>query len=442
MKKIMWLLCPLFLTLVASCGSDDVNDSEFIAGEEFTDNQIRVLKTEDLIVDTSTIKLDSVVTNFAQSMLVGKVNDDFFGDTYTSTFFEISPDTYNIPNDAEFQSATLKLAHQGYFFKDTTSANIINIRALTQKIEKSSVLNDTTTYYTYNNTDDIEAELEILGTHTYEPTPLTRDTLEISLANELFMEMFDKIKTDEVTNLTDFKASFNGLTITPGESSNAVIGYGLTNSYVEIAYTEADGTDKTLRLSIDLFRLAPDSETAPIPFFNRIVAENQNTLLTQLTSQKESVLPSSDADHKSFIQAGIGITTLIKFPNLQSLNDIEGTGTILNAVLRLHPVDGTYDNITDLPATLDVIVVNQDNDLVIVAGVAPIQAVLNETDKVYEVPLGNYINSLFLADEDNDQGIVLLPSNNNSTVNSVQLHGGQSAVNKTTLELTYAIYEN
>ncbi len=440
MKKIMWLLCPLFLTLVASCGSDDVNDSEFIAGEEFTDNQIRVLKTEDLIVDTSTIKLDSVVTNFAQSMLVGKVNDDFFGDTYTSTFFEISPDTYNIPNDAEFQSATLKLAHQGYFFKDTTTNNTLNIKSLVGEIKRTNAAGDT--LIPYYNINDIETETEILGTITYQPTPLTRDTLDISLANELFIEMFDKIKDAEVTNLTDFKEKFNGLTITPGESSNAVIGYGLTNSYVEIAYTEADGTDNTLRLSIDLFRLAPDSETAPIPFFNRIIAENQNTLLTQLTSQKESVLPSSDADHKSFIQAGIGITTLIKFPNLQSLNDIEGTGTILNAVLRLHPVDGTYDNITDLPATLDVIVVNQDNDLVIVAGVAPIQAVLNETDKVYEVPLGNYINSLFLADEDNDQGIVLLPSNNNSTVNSVQLHGGQSAVNKTTLELTYAIYEN
>jgi hypothetical protein len=121
----------------------------------------------------------------------------------------------------------------------------------------------------------------------------------------------------------------------------------------------------------------------------------------------------------------------------------------LDAVLKIKPEPGSFDDNLILRDTLSVYVVDRNNDLIqqlFYQEVSPVQAILNREKEefneiYYEIQLGSYIEQLLLAERETNEALILLPNNYDSTVDRFVLNGMDNSDFRTLLELTYAIYD-
>ncbi|MGB5434840.1 MAG: DUF4270 family protein [Maribacter sp.] len=428
MKTILGLVCSVLL--VASCSDDSLNDSDFVAGETFTNSNIRVLQIDTLTVKLSTMKFDSIITSVGSRMLVGQYSDPVFGIVKSSSFLETIPSSYTIDTDAQYDSILFILRYDNYYYNDTLLHNTIHIKSLTESLKPA----DDTNFY---NSSSIGFNEEDLGTLTFAPRPLGADSLQVKLSDTLGLDLFENLQEKKLTNYDEFTNHFNGLTIQPDESDNgAILGFSLASVmrlYYSIAYeTESIQyyTDFTINTS-----------SSPIPFFNQISAVEPNEYLAGLTNN-EINLYSEDADDQSFIQSGIGITTRIEFPSIKSVFDIQGQGTLLDATLRIKPKEASYNDALMLRDTLAVYMVDQNNDL---AGETTMMAILNRDDQefnniYYEISISSYLEELLVTDLEATDALILLPYDYNATVDRFILDVDGSNEG-TQLELIYAIYD-
>ncbi len=439
MGRILVLLIVVML-MVASCSSDNLNTSDFLAGEEFTDSNLRVVLVDTLTVETSTMKFDSIVTSESTRILVGKYTDPVFGTVKTSSYMGMLPSSFSIDSEAEYDSINLYLKLDSYYYNDTLRTNTIKVKRLTKTLKPKE--DD----YIYN-TDSAEYLEDDLAIYTYTPRPTAGDTLEIRLMDDLGLDLFSKFQEKDITTSDQFKDYFRGIALLPGDDDNgSVIGFSKTSgaSFIRIYYSTAEEDERVQEyLDINL-----DVTSDPVPFFNQILAENPIAPLQTLTN-KEINLSSADVDNLSFIQSGIGITTRIQIPYLKTLYDIKGQGTLLDAVLKIKPAEGGNNDQLILRDTVSVYIVDQNNDLtsqLLIQDTNPVYGILNRDDEefnniYYEISLGGYLEELLTTDRDTQDALILLPDNYNSTVDRFILTGMDGSEFSTVLELIYAIYD-
>lgn len=436
MKQLLGLIA--LLILMDSCSTDVINDSDFVAGGTFTDSNIRVVQIDTMKVETYTMKFDSLITSQATRMLIGKYMDPVFGAVKSSSFVELLPNNYFIDSEAEYDSIAFFLKFDNYYYNDTLKNNTIRIKELSELLKPA----DGSDFYNTGKAGYFE---EVLGSVTYAPRPLETDSLYIGLSDSLGMDLFEQLQQKNITNTEEFKDYFHGITFQPGDDDDgSIIGFDLSSSVMRMYYS-VPGEESRTQFTTDF---AINTSSSPIPFFNRMTVVETNEYLKTLTD-KEVVLNSSQTDGQSFIQSGIGYTTKIEFPNLRTLFDIQGQGTLLNAVLKIRPVLGSYNDELALRDTLSLFIVDQNNDLTQqLAGMdnAAVEAILNRigqefNDIYYEIPLTSYIEGLLLQARETEEAIILLPENYNSTVDRFVLMGKEGPDEGVKLELTYAIYD-
>lgn len=441
-KKTAWLSITLVATLLMvfflSCSEETLNDSDFLAGETFTDSDIRILKLDTMTVVSSTMKFDSINTSDASRMLVGKYTDPVFGKVRTSSFLQFLPTDYSIDPEAVYDNIAIFLKYDDYYYNDTLQSNTIHFRELTEVLQPNDGIN-------FYNTSTIDFATEDLGVLSYNPRPLESDSLEIKLSDDLGLALFDNLQQNVLTNDDEFINFFKGMTLQPNESDDgSIIGFSLASSVMRLYYTVSEENGQVHEYT-DFFI---NTFSSPVPFFNQIVAEEPIEYLQGFTDT-ESHLNSIYPDNLSYIQSGIGITSRIQFPNIKSIYDIQGQGTLLNALLKITPEKGSYTDDLDLKDTLSVFVVDRNNELssqLFSASGSTVYAILNRDNQefneiYYEIPLTNYIEGLLTTDYENDEALILLPDDYNATVDRVILKGEKGSDNGTSLELTYAIYD-
>ncbi|UII74798.1 DUF4270 domain-containing protein [Flagellimonas sp. HMM57] len=436
MLRIIGVLGILLLVLLA-CSEDNLN-SDFVAGEAFTDSNIRVLLVDTLTVETSTMKFDSIITATTTRMLIGKYTDSVFGTVQSSSYAELLPSTYTIDTEAEYDSIVFYLKYDEYYYNDTLQTNGIHIKELTEQMKPE----DDENFY---NSSTIAYADEDLGYIDFSPRPLQTDSIEIKLNDDFGIALFEGLQDKTLTNSDEFTEYLKGVAFIPDETNNgSVLGFLLESSIMRLYFSISEENDQEqyfTDFSVNTF-------DSPLPFFNQITAENPNDYLASLTDQ-EINLSSSESENQSYIQSGIGIATRIQFPHIKSIYDIPGQGTILDAVLKIKPTEGAYNDELILRDNLSVYIVDQNNDLtgqLLVASTSPVVAVLNTdgqefNDIYYEISLGSYIEELLRAERDTDEALILLPDDYNTTVDRFVLNGNTSPDYQTTLELTYAVYD-
>ena len=424
------------LLILISCSTDAINSSDFEAGDTFTDSDIRVVQLDTMTVDFSTMKFDSIDTSQSARMLVGKYRDPVFGAVKTASYMELIPSSYYIDADAEYDSITFLLRPDNYYYNDTLQLNTIHIKQLTESLKPADGIN-------FYNTSTIGFENEDLGTLAYYPRPLATDSLEIKLTDTLGQELFEDLQQKKITTYDEFKNYFYGISVQSGADDNgSVIGFSLTSN-MRLYYSIA-GENEHVQYSTDF---TINTSSSPLPFFNQISADEPNEYLKTLTDQ-EINLSSSETDNLSFIQSGIGIATRLEFPNIKTVFDIQGQGTLLDASLKIAPAISSYSDALALRDTLSVFIVDQNNELtsqLISTDGSAAQAILNRdnqefNDIYYELPLSGYLEGLLSVDQESSDALILLPSNYNSTVDRFVLNTDIN-IQGTTLELTYAIYD-
>ena len=441
MKKYSWLIGVILgLLFFIACSEDTLNNSDFVAGEVFTDSNIRVVLVDTMTVEISTMKFDSIVTSASERILIGKYTDPVFGVVKSSTYLGILPTSYTIDTEAEYDSIVLFLKYDQYYYNDTIQTNTIHVKRLTGNFTAG----ENSSFY---NTSSIVNDENDLGSLSFQPRPLSSDSIQIKISDNLGKEFFNNFQSKTITNNDEFKAEFKGLTIQPGENDNgSVIGFSkATDGFYLRLYYSTDEVDDRVQSHIDFTLNISDS---PNHFFNQILAEEPIDYLKTLTDEEIS-LNSNDSGNQSFIQSGVGIATKIKFPFIKTINNLNGQGTLLNAVLKIKPAIGSYNDYLQLREQLSVYLVDTNNSLtaqLYLADSSEASAILNKDDEefndvYYKIPLASYIENILTTERNSDESLLLFPSDYSDTVDRFILNGNNISNYKTILELTYAIYD-
>ncbi|SIR01472.1 DUF4270 family protein [Maribacter ulvicola] len=436
-RALYILIVGGFLTItVHSCSDDIYNNSEFVAGETFTDSNIRLILIDTLTVSTSTMKFDSLVTSESTRILAGKYTDEVFGTVTASSYMQFLPKSYTIDSEAVFDSIVMVLSYDNYYYNDTLQKNTLRIKKIAEN------LNPESDDYFYN-TSSISYDEADLGFHEYNPRPLAGDSIIIKLVDDFGTDVFSKLQEKKIINSDEYRDYFKGIGILPDDTDNgSIIGFSKSseNTYMRLYYS----TDTEYESKQDYLDIQLNALTSPIPFFNSITAEDPISPLQTLTNSKIN-LESSDSYNQSYVQSGVGIAMRIQFPSILSLYDIPGNGTILDGTLKIRPVAQSYNDNLKLRDTLAVYVVNQKNELTETLSTTS-YAILNRdnqefNDIYYEIPLAYYLEELQLRDRDLDDALILLPTDYNTSVDRFIMSGNGNEENETILELTYGIYD-
>lgn len=436
MRKIVGI--PLIIALVVWSCDETSLQTDLVAGEVFTDSNIRVVFVDTMTVETSTMKFDSIVTSIATRILVGKYTDPVFGTVKSSSYARLLPAGYTIDSEAEYDSIVLYLNYDQYHYGDTLQQNGIHIRQLSEELKPP----DGTNFYNTSNITSVDTDL---GSIRFAPRPLQTDSLEIKLEDTFGIDLFEKLKDQDITNTDEFGDFLKGIAILPEESDDgSILGFSVTSSLMRLYFSTSEEDERIQ----DYLDFSMDTSSSPLPFYNRIISEESNAYIQQLMDQ-ELDLGSAVTGNESYIQSGVGIATKIQFPHVKSIYDIPGQGTILDAVLKIKPREGSYGDEFPLRDSIALFAIDRNNDLMgqlLSANSSTVYASLNTdnqefNDIYYEVYLGSYMEELLLAERDTGEALILLPNNYNTTVDRFILNGNNSSEYQTTLELTYAIYD-
>jgi len=436
-RKTYTVLFGIILTIIIlSCSEENYNDSEFVAGETFTESNIRLFLIDTLTVSTSTIKFDSLPTSESTRILVGQYNDTVFGKVKASSNMQFLPSSYTIDTEAEYDSIVLVLGYDNYYYNDTLQKNTLHIKRIKENLKPK---NDDYFY----NTSVISYDETELGFLEYNPRPLSGDSITIKLIDDLGTDLFSKFQDKTIVNTDEFSDNLKGLGIHSDETDDgSIIGFSKSSekTYIRLYFSTAT-SDESIQEFIDI---QINTLTSPIPFFNSITAENPIEPLQTLTNSTVN-LASSQSNNQSYIQSGVGIAMRIQFPSIATLYDIPGNGTILDGILKVTPTPQSYDDHLKLRDTLAVYVVDQNNALSGLLSTTS-YAILNRdneefNDIYYEIPIATYLEELHLKTRDIDDALILLPLNYNSTVDRFIMNANGNGDNQTILELTYAIYD-
>ncbi|TSE08582.1 DUF4270 family protein [Aquimarina algiphila] len=435
MKFLPFLLCCGILTIACS-EEEDIPTLE--VGQDFTSSNVRVISIDTFTVELSTYKIDSITTSSPSRILVGRYIDEIFGITIAKSYMELTPESYSIPNDAKLDSIALILNYDNYFYNDTLKTSSINVHLL-----KDEVRPEDDVFY---NTSTIPHEEAPIATKNYKPEPIREDSLHISIPIDIGQTLFDKIQEGDINDKEELRNELKGFALLPGELDNSsIIGFSTDNTvtYLRFFYTledsEFEDDEQTFDLGINV------SESFPT-YFNNIQSNTDGTFFTTLTDQ-EINLSSTESNNRSYIQAGVGIITKIQFPTIKKIQEIPGTGTIVDATLRIKSPLQVYSNILPIRDSLFVNNIDQNNNIgnQLANGTNNVFATIDESDKefneiVYEIPIGVYLESEISEAPEIDNGIAIFPQNFNDTVNRIVLEGENSTDFEAQLIITYAIY--
>lgn len=343
----------IILSLVVLLFSCSESDSELVVGGDWVNTNTKVYFLDTISVKSSTFKMDTLNVESAERFLIGAYQDPIFGSIKAKTYLQLSPSNYSIANDVEYDSIVLVLKYDNYFYNDTIPTQGIKVYEVTEDIET-----DDEDYPYFYNTTEFEhsttpiANLDFL----YRPNKIG-DSLHVTLNDNFGVELFNKIKENEINNNDDFLDEYKGLFIEPKDDNTTIFGFSNT-SYVRLYYsTDVELTSEEEGLLYSDFSINTTNS------FHNITSNLQNTTLQSLQTGNTEI-SSYDTGDKSYLQGGIGIATKIDIPNIKSIYDIKGTGVILSANLQIALKKDINADILTTRDSLQLYIIDDDYNVV------------------------------------------------------------------------------
>ncbi len=410
----------------------------------FSGNNLQTAYVDTFTVVTSTVQLDSVLTNSSGTVLLGKYLDDRLGSISTSSYIQIGAG-FNIPSGPQFKfdSIALILPYNRYYIGDTTKSVTINIYRVSEPMivrllpftpeQKLSVFSNAAGFY--NST-----------TFQHFPTPIAsatvnflphNDSLNIRLPAAFGANLFRLAQIDSAqlfSNSNAFAGSyFYGLYLNVDPGSQAcVVGFKSRNLKIRLYFSQFLGSDAPVSNHVD-FR--------PYNYqFNNITADRTGTPLAGIT--KYNPVSSFLTNNATYVQTGTGLVTLIQFPSLKSFFSTE-TGVILNAAfLQVYPVHGTYPLYFPPPSPLQLYYTDLSYIPLspISGGLANIQYDYEYgINTLYSYPIFSYVLSQVKANTNYFPPLILAPSGGQGgNVSRVYLGDQLNPFNKIKLIIYYS----
>ncbi|MGV3707049.1 MAG: DUF4270 family protein [Arcticibacter sp.] len=363
----------LALSILASCTKQDTVGLT-------QDQLLGVNITDTLLVETSTMLLDSLPTAAKGVLLTGTIDDAELGRIQATSYFQIQPaelSGLSLPDDAMLDSARLKLQYSGYYYGDTTVSQTISVHQISKRLsiaklpgylepEESSVFSSSATFY---NLSKPAMHDEPLASLTIKPRPASGDSLLLKLDPNLGSELFKMIRNNDtrISNTEEFLNYFKGIALQA--TGNSVTGFK-DSAQVKLyySYTGSDGLRKRNEL---LFKIYDTNYQ-----FNSFSADRSQTALKSL-SLRNKIIPASATNNKTYIQGGIGLVTKIAIPSIAYLSGNDHV-SINKAELLVQSTSGS-DTPFALPRQLSLLLANSNN--------VPISILTDQSGNNISIPL-------------------------------------------------------
>lgn len=437
-----FLILMFFGFLMISCDSD-TDAGEFVVGADYLAIKNKVISIDTVTIDVSTIKLDSLITSSESRILVGNYDDPLFGKVKSDSYFQVSTTSfnlYNVTSDTEttgyvFDSIAMILRYDDYYYADTTKVQTLNIRRVIQKFKPNT--GDVSFY----NNSALGYGSSILGTISYKPKPIGRDSINIKLDNEFGLELFNKFNNNEITSYDEFTDYLKGFVVSSTSNvSGSVIGFNLS-SVLRLYYSKGKGD-------------AEDSYTMDFTIsdvgkqFNAVSSDRTGTLIQNLPLAKMN-LSSSLTGNKGFIQSGTGIVCRVDFPHVKHLKFLSEKGAIVDARLILKPAKNSYSKMFPLPEQLNVYVVDKLNriktSLTDASGENLVATLTNDNDEFdesvgYQLSLGSFLQKEMTKDSDSKSGLIFTLPILSKVVDRVILGDQSNKESEMKLQIYYISY--
>ncbi len=370
-----YFLFVLFVAgqLVMSCSEEE--NTNTIGFSKNTTNY-KVVSLDTFTVKVSTVLMDSIKTSGSGRILVGHYFDPKIGKVSASSYLSIAPASWSLEDNAVFDSMALILKYDDYYYGDTTQAQKITVTQLKKDIvgrtKKDGYVYDDIPYsYFYGagtlyNSSSIPDYGVALGSVTYYPRPISKDSISIRLSDQLGKDWFAMKKVDDQDIASDaaFDAYFKGLKITSTASpAAAAIGFASATAHLRIYYRTLGATS-----DLDVKKYFDFTIYNSTLQFNQIVTDRSGTLLSTAVPFKP--LPSEQTNNETFVQAGGGLMTKIEFPYLSKIFEVENNLILIQANLLVVP-ELDNSSASNLPKTLSLYYTNTTN--------VPIGQILSES---------------------------------------------------------------
>lgn len=427
MKYLFLLILIAFLN---SCNKD-VSELTLLIGEDYIDSNTKAYFIDTLTVKASTFQFDSLIVS-SNRLLIGAYTDEVFGKIQSKSYMQLVNSTYDIDDDAVYDSIVLILNYDTYFYNDTIPSQEYKVFELLEDIEPDEVTYYNTTDFNYNNTP--------IAIKNFLPRPNKNDSLDIKISDAYGVSLFNKIKDNDINNSEEFLDEYKGLLIEANENTNtSVLGFS-KDSFLRMYYTindEIENLEKTIDFTFDALNT-----------FNQISSNKTETYFETIVDQ-ETFLPSSETDDSSFIQSGIGILTRIDIPYIKSLNDISGDGVVIDAKLKFTLKQNSFSDNLYTRDSLQVFIIDRKANVLgdlTLDGIIPVMSVIENENSEFEtstyvIDIMSFIQIKQIETHE-EYYLAIYPQYFNSSVDRYIFNGEQTSDDlRMKLELTYAVYD-
>ncbi|WP_028296156.1 DUF4270 family protein [Olivibacter sitiensis] len=326
------------------------------------------------ISDTSTVlvsthQFSELPSSNKEVILVGAVNDEL-GTVTASSYFRIGNSAISsiagsLPSDAQFDSLSLELPYNTYYYGDTTQYQTIALHRITEDmalVEVSSALeSDEIPVFVsgsalYTNST-FEYDPIPLGSTRFRPKPsastgTSTDTLMIKVNGEFGLDLWNKILAYDVrtTDSEQFLDYLKGFVLFPSSDAQSITGFYTDSLTLRLHYSYygSDGMKTHSFISMKI-----DDRTYQ---FNHIEHNRQNSEISTLEANVEGSISSTETDNKAYIQGLTGLVTKIQFPYMDEMmnrNDL-----ILNKAELIIESPNKNQDIYPSPSSLVLLVSN------------------------------------------------------------------------------------
>lgn len=399
--KTFQILSFLLLILSVSCTISSIED--FVVGDNFIKDKTGVVMIDTLTIQTSSVKLDSIISNSSGRLLLGSNYNPFSGYKNYKSFITMKFD--DILNNTKFvyDSLCLIMNYDTYYSGDTTVTQTFSIHQLQEEMELNDGYLYSTSQFAYNSV--------ALGSVSLKPSPNSHKKINIRLNDRLGNRLAEMIKTnnDSVIREDLFLKFFKGLVITSQSDVKGAI-VGIRTADKSGITTNDTETKPEIRL---YYHLSPNpgelknlyykfSFLSDGIYFNQISENSVNSLIDGI-SNSDNERSSKLTNNNMLVQSGIQIFSKIKIPHVDNLLQMGKNSAFIGATFRLYPVKGTYSNADLLPDSMYVYSADRKNKLtgqITLPGSTSeyAYALLKVSKDVeetvyYEVDLGSFIDS-------------------------------------------------
>lgn len=429
--KYLFLILP---ALFIACNEDLV----FEIGGKYVNENMRILFTDTMSLDSYTVKWDSIVTSNFNTMLSGELQDSVFGNIMAKSYTDVKlPVNLNaIPQDAIYDSLRIVLICNGYTAGDTLQAQTIYVNRLEEKLKAR---NDGNLY----STSSFDYNPVPIGQVTFTPRPNSMDSVNIRLSDLLGMQLFNalKHKEDIVMDQSSFQNFMKGFVIDPDADNTCVIGFHSQDTIplMQLYYHYFDFEE--IHKRIDFVRYNPKLQ------FNQISDKDQNFVLPGTQKDKVS---AKENNGESYIQAGTGIFTRIEIPYFNNFRELSNNIEILHANLILEPTKNSYTK-TSLPRNISASFTDNSNRFVTwltdVYGYRQVAELevddMFHEDTRYTFDVTDFVNVKLKEQTDAPPALLITVTPNEvyTTLDKLVLGSRWHKENKAILEVYYMIYE-